>query len=271
MKIINCSPHAMSSNSLKRTGFTLLELLVTIAIIALLAAILLPAISVGRAKARSIHCVSNLRNHGSLLQQFVLENDVYPIGLSSAYTNFPNQKGNWMNTLYGNELLNLLPEGDQVPRGVLKCPGANQLPIMAPTDIYLNYGYNNLGLFHSSDTSRPDLISTGLGWDVLGNSKRPVAASLVLKPSDMYAIGDNFSGSASGFWNNGLFIARNVDHPITIADTARVISRHKSKFNVTFCDGHVSSVSLEHAFRSAKTDALSSWNRDGLPHSELIR
>lgn len=63
---IQCTPHFSAERSL---GFTLVEMLVVIAIIGLLAAMLMPAISTAREQARGVECASNLKNFGVTLMQ----------------------------------------------------------------------------------------------------------------------------------------------------------------------------------------------------------
>ena len=80
-------PARQEPSRAQRSAFTLIELLVVIAIIAILAAMLLPALGNARMRAKNIHCMNNFKQLMTACFMYVSDNrDLFPPNPDSSYS-----------------------------------------------------------------------------------------------------------------------------------------------------------------------------------------
>jgi prepilin-type processing-associated H-X9-DG protein/prepilin-type N-terminal cleavage/methylation domain-containing protein len=243
------------------SAFTLMELLVVVAIIGILAAFLLTSVSQAKGRAQQIQCASNLRQLGIGLESFLSDNHGYPVMLTS--TNASDPERFWFDQLERGGLGVLHPDTNYFSKGVWFCASAQWSATLLRSanlaKIPLSYyGYNN-DTWSFRNTKHPTNYFGLQGQHKPYTQKwTPITESEVAIPSDMMAMGDSFDGSM-------IFERRGVNDLEQFGNTQ---TRHRGKANVVFCDGHVESPTLQFLFADTSDAALSRWNRDHLPHRE---
>ena len=193
-------------------GFTLIELLVVIAVIAVLASLLLPALSRAKQAADNAVCRSNLRQQGIGLAMHVGDFGAYPVFAAPRYP-LPDRPGE----LGQNVWLDFLEPyvGDKWPEdndlksrlhpspghGAFACPGYNKV-----RGIYHTYTQGATGAYAYNAPARGMTLPGALEWvELFGLGStiedtayglghygfRPIPENEVVSPSQMIAIGDS--------------------------------------------------------------------------------
>jgi len=237
----------------------LVELLVTIAIIGILAALLMPTLAQGKRRAQQIQCAGNMHQLGLALLGYVGDNHCYP------------PVPGWVRALEREGLGISKPGTNFLEEGVWHCPSARVLARNARRDRrQYSYGYNNWGVQDGSTLRVVDIANKlGLRYDTNG---LPLPESEVVVPSAMMAVGDSL-GTGSVFLRVPLSDMRSWGNPSwsDMRNPGNPFERHQGKVNVLFCDGHVESPTLGFLFVDTSDNALVRWNRDHLPHRDLLQ
>jgi prepilin-type N-terminal cleavage/methylation domain-containing protein/prepilin-type processing-associated H-X9-DG protein len=257
--------HTKPAGYSRGEAFTLIELLVVIAIIAILAALLLPALAKAKGSAHSAVCKNHLRQMGQALQMYVQDHqDKYPYSYGPAK---PPIDDSWF---WFSRLLPYYPS--QWTNVAYHCPGYNGAIKGLDSDSGPrgSYAYNfrgvRTGWTRYSDPVSGSAVDYGLGPRVHATVQPAIPEAAVKIPSDMLALGESrfllsaHTKGTGGYWGMvcGLLHTNNE---------AFDPDRHGKTYNQSFCDGHVSAMNPWILFNPTNTAPM--WNYDHQPHPEL--
>ena len=253
--------HSPARGQVKLYSFTLIELLVVIAIIAILASILMPALSSSRKRARATTCVNNLKQLGMVFHAYAEDNvDLPPLGWTrmyggsnywpavlrmTGYIGTKHARSSILNKTNGNYFL--CPEDTRpaydptqdvkmnVSYGCNNCVMLGQYDMGPWKPTYMNkktashrdgyHSFTEIAYSQKKSSATPLLVDCG------GFEKDPATNPTTKKNLQLRSSGESASAKLIEHW------LHEWKPPAGIS-----ITRHDMKAGTLFCDGHAAMV-----------------------------
>jgi len=236
-----------------RSGFTLIELLVVIAIIAILAAMLLPALSKAKQKACWVSCMNNLKQLSLGMRMYLHDNNEVFAACGSRNTfGFHQEDWIWWRTtqpafpiekspivqplgtrFQSSNTFRCCMDKDDSYRKLEQNDGVNG-------PYYYSYSITSYGQDGAGNSmGMSSIVDTANAWHPFKfTSIRNPASKIMISEEQSTRSGFEVSDATAEIINDGRWVADGND---------RLTSRHSKKANVGWADAHVSSVTWQFA------------------------
>lgn len=225
---------------MKKKGFTLVELLVVISIIALLLSILMPSLQKAREQARAVVCKSRLKQLSLVIEFYKEANNNYILPrydkvlaemIKNGQSSAPKGTQYWTNRLTTYKYI------DFDSRNIFFCP--SHIPRnYEEAESKLGNSWDNVGCtFGMRDWYGP-------GESTNNEIYSPHKFDVIRSPSDFFLLADSIWNTANPVYN--LSQSYMIGLGDSTGNSGRIHVRHNKKASTLFADGHVESLKRDY-------------------------